>query len=314
MNHTTRALNLHDALQMKPMQLLLLAASSLIVLGCAPAQASQFAGESSPPPKTPTAIPTQDSEPKQSATATPTINPSPTPTVFASGAMIIGTSVAGRPIEIIRFGNGPVQRLIVAGIHGGYEWNTIALARQLIEHIQDNPKIIPAEVELYILPAFNPDGQARSRYAAGRANENGVDLNRNWPTFWQSEWPRAGCWNTLPITAGEFPGSEPEVSALMTFIQSKDLDALISYHSAALGIFPGGKPPDPRSLKLAEAIAQVSPYPYPPIDIGCLYSGQFADWASANVIAAVDVELSTHNSLDFEINLEILKTFLAWRP
>lgn len=290
---------------------------SVLLLGCAPVQATQAVGEATALPPTPSVLPpewTPTAEQQLIQIFTPTPTPVPTPTVFASGPVEIGTSVAGRPLQVYRFGNGSVQRLIVAGIHGGYEWNTIALARKLIEFIEDNPEVIPADVELTILPALNPDGEARSRYAAGRANENGVDLNRNWPSFWQPDWPLTGCWNTLPITAGEFPRSEPEVSALLALIQEKDITALISYHSAALGIFPGGKPPDPRSLRLAEAVAAVSPYPYPPIDTGCLYTGQFADWASANVIAAVDIELSTHNSLDYEINLNVMEAFLAWRP
>ena len=41
---------------------------------------------------------------------------------------VIGTSVAGRPLEVFQFGNGPEEKMIVAGIHGGYEWNTIVLA------------------------------------------------------------------------------------------------------------------------------------------------------------------------------------------
>ena len=63
---------------------------------------------------------------------------------------------------------------------------------------------------------------------------------------------------------------------------------------------------------LAEAIAQVSDYPYPPIDTGCLYSGQLIDWASDHGIAAVDIELRTHTDTDFAINLPILDVLLSW--
>jgi hypothetical protein len=38
------------------------------------------------------------------------------------------------------------------------------------------------------------------------------------------------------------------------------------------------------------------------------------DWAASYGIAAVDVELSTHYSLDWEINLRILDEFLNWQP
>jgi predicted deacylase len=213
-----------------------------------------------------------------------------------------------------RYGGGPSKRLIVAGIHGGYEWNTIALAHQLMSHLQVHPELVPPEVSLYLLPAFNPDGHARSLSYAGRANENGADLNRNWPSLWQEEWPTTGCWSYLPIHGGSAPASEPEVAALLEFILNNDIEAIISYHSAALGIFPGGQPPLPESVSLAEAVAEVAPYPYPPINAGCLYTGQFADWAAKAGIPALDVELTNHRDTDLEINLRVLAAFLNWQP
>jgi predicted deacylase len=98
----------------------------------------------------------------------------------------------------------------------------------------------------------------------------------------------------------------------MQYLLGQHVDALINYHSAALGIFPGGQPPDPASLSLAETIAAVSDYPYPPVETGCQYTGQLIDWASLNGIAAVDIELSTHSSTDLRQNLRILTAFLNW--
>ena len=204
--------------------------------------------------------------------------------------------------------------MIVAGIHGGYEWNTIALADELIGRLQSEPARLPDDVTLYILRALNPDGEARSHSYEGRANDHGVDLNRNWPVNWHPDWDRTYCWHYLPITAGDHPLSEPETAALMRFILDHDFDGLISYHSAALGIFPGGSPPDTASARLAESLAAVSGYLYPPRDYGCEYTGQFADWAVSQGIPAVDVELTNHVDTDFEINLAVLETFLNWRP
>jgi len=217
-------------------------------------------------------------------------------------------------LEVYRFGTGGRQLLIVAGIHGGYEWNTIALADEFIARLRDEPERIPPEVSLYVLRALNPDGEARSRGSEGRANDNGVDLNRNWPTNWHLDWDRTYCWHYLPITAGPHPLSEPETVAALRFILDHDFEGLLSYHSAALGIFPGGSPPDTASLRLAQAIAAVSGYLYPPRDYGCEYTGQFADWAVSQGIPAVDVELSTHDSTDFDINVQVLEMFLNWRP
>jgi len=213
-----------------------------------------------------------------------------------------------------RYGNGPSRRLIVAGIHGGYEWNTIALAHQLMSHLSVHPEIIPTNVSLYLLPALNPDGESRSSSYEGRANENGADLNRNWPSLWQEQWPKAGCWSYLPIHGGTAPASEPEVAALMDFILANNIEAIMSYHSAALGIFPGGQPPLADSVDLADAVAEVAPYPYPPINAGCLYTGQFTDWAAEVGIPAIDVELTNHRETDLNINLRVLEAFLHWEP
>lgn len=230
----------------------------------------------------------------------------------ANEPMVIGMSIEGRPLEIYRFGNGSRKLMIVAGMHGGYEWNTIALAEELIAHFSRNPGDMPMEITLYILRALNPDGAALERGPLGRGNANAVDLNRNWNRNWQSELPKGGCWNLDQLTGGRFPGSEPETKALRTFLIQEDIAALISYHSAGLGIFAGGYPENEISVGLAEAIASVSTYPYPPIDINCDYTGTLADWAANAGIPAVDVELSTHATTDFEQNLRIIDVFLHW--
>lgn len=222
----------------------------------------------------------------------------------------IGWSVEERPLLVHRYGDGPSRRMIVAGIHGGYEWNTSELAERLLGFLNRHPGVVPDDVTLYILPLLNPDGAARSQGYEGRANANGVDLNRNFPHNWQASWPSAGCWDFLPISGGRHPFSEPETRALARFVLSEHIEMLISYHSAALGIFAGGRPEHPGSTRLAEAVAEVTDYPFPPLETGCAYTGQLTDWAAANGVSAVDVELSTHYNLDYRENLRVLFTFL----
>lgn len=258
-----------------------------------------------PPSLTPSPIP-------PSLTSVPPSPIPPTPTIERPQPLIIGFSVAERPLEVYQFGNGPIEKMIIAGIHGGYEWNTVTLADEMLAYLKSHPDIIPEDHTLYFLRVFNPDGLARSKGFGGRANENNVDLNRNFPYKWQTEWPRPGCWDYIPITGGVGPASEPETKALIRFVENHDLKAFISYHSAALGIFPGGQPPDEGSLSLAETLAAVSDYPYPPIEAGCVYTGQLVDWISNQGIAGVDVELTNHQDSDFEINLAILSVFLDW--
>jgi len=246
--------------------------------------------------------------PSGSATATPLV------LVHAQKIETIGYSVKGLPLEVYTFGTGPHQRMIVAGMHGGDEWNTITLANQLITYINQHPKTIPDDVTLYILRNLNPDGEARSHDKYGRLNSNGVDLNRNFPFNWQADWDRAGCWNYLPTSGGSAGGSEPETQAVMNFLDGHTIEALISYHSAALGVFPGGDPWEAKSISLAKSIAGVSRYPYPPIDTGCIYTGTLADYATLKGIAAVDLELTDHFDSDFEVNLNVLQILLTWQP
>jgi 20S proteasome alpha/beta subunit len=142
-----------------------------------------------------------------------------------------------------------------------------------------------------------------------------VDLNRNWPYRWEKDYDRSNCWHYRPTTAGEYAGSEPETTALIDFIESHpEIDALISYHAAALGIFAGGVPDYQPSIRLAKSFAKVSDYQYPPKDIGCVYTGNFTDWASSvREIAAVDIELHNFRYTDLDENLKILKVFLKFK-
>lgn len=227
---------------------------------------------------------------------------------------VIGYSVEERPLVVYHAGDGPRVRMIVGGIHGGYEWNTSALIDLMIEYLEANPGMIPGDTTLFLLPRLNPDGAARSTGYEGRANANGVDLNRNFPYLWAASWPVHGCWHYLPITGGDHPLSEPESQTLVRFALANHVQALISYHSAFLGVFAGGRPTTEASEGLAELVASLTQYSYPPLETGCDYTGQLADWAVANGITAVDIELSTHYNLDLDQNLAVLQAFLDWQP
>ncbi|MGQ0603105.1 MAG: M14 family metallopeptidase [Anaerolineales bacterium] len=264
------------------------------------------------PPATATPTATVTPIPPPSGTVTRTSPPPLTPP--PGDVAVIGHSLGNRPLEMYKFGSGPVEKLIIFGIHGGYEYNTVLLAHQLIEMLNANPDFVPPDVTLYLLRVLNADGFARSWGVDGQMNDRGVDLNRNWPSKWKADWPRSGCWIYRPVNGGEHPLSEPETKALAEFILQHNFDASLSYHSAALGIFAGGtNGSTPTSIRLAEAVADASGYAYPPFDTGCEYTGQFSDWAADQGIAALDVELTNHRDTDFDTNLRLLQVFLNWR-
>jgi len=91
------------------------------------------------PTITPPLLPTE--------TKIPTMRPTPD----EGESQVIGYSVEDRPLEVYRFGQGEHVLLIIAGIHGGYEWNTVALAYQLINYFRSEPEHIPEDITLYIL-------------------------------------------------------------------------------------------------------------------------------------------------------------------
>lgn len=269
---------------------------------------------------TPTATLTVTSTiaPTSTFASTLTLTPenSPTPLPPEGEAFSIGQSVEGKSLDVYRFGSGPTVRVIIGAIHGGYEGNTATLVFLLRDDLKNGLFKVPDDVTLYLLPVFNPDGfyDFLDR-PEGRANAHGVDLNRNWDSYWAADWNRRGCFSYTYLTAGSAPFSEPETQALRDFLLDNHVDALISYHSAMSAIFAGGRPqPDSASDSLARALSTVSFYLYPPVnDPGCEYTGQLIDWASSNGIAAVDVELTDHQSNDILINRKVLDAFLNWK-
>jgi hypothetical protein len=114
------------------------------------------------------------------------------------------------------------------------------------------PRHLPPAITLHIIPAANPDGIHRivghnNRFTAddisgdifpGRFNANDVDLNRNWDCDWQ---PTA-VWRNQPVSAGEYPFSEPENQYLRDFIEAQRPLVVIFYHSVFDAIFTAGCP------------------------------------------------------------------------
>ncbi len=275
-----------------------------------------------PAPHTATPIPTvlPPTQPLPTAPPAPTLPPSPAttlpPTPAANGfiTQTIGLSVEKRPLISYTFGNGPTQIVFIGGIHGGYEWNTILLAYDAIDYFTENPNMIPISVTLHIIPSANPDGQfvvtgkdgrfSRADVAwdtlPGRVNGNQVDLNRNWGCNWSA----TAVWRDQPIGAGSKPFSEPENVALRNFIVALQPTAVVFWHSAFNGVFAAGCPDlyQP-SYDLAFVYSQAAGYPvYTSFDTYPV-TGDAGDWLATQGIPAVSVELTNHESLDWNQNL-----------
>lgn len=273
---------------------------------------------------TDTTVPTTTTTPTLALIPSATPGPSPTPIEFPTvvptsdalweGPLVIGYSVQGRPIEVWRFGRGERQYLVIGGIHGGYEYNTIELTDQLITYFSAKPDAVPSDATLFILRSLNPDGEALPHKKEGRANANNVDLNRSFPIGWSATWDRDGCWDLLELNAGTHPASEPETIALMAFVLENPVIAVVSYHSAAPGFYPAGEPLDPNSIALARYLSEVTGYPFPAYYTGCYMTGSLVDWTLSTGAAGVDVELSTHWDTEFDVNLNLVLALLRWLP
>lgn len=138
---------------------------------------------------------------------------------------VLGRSLDGRPIVVTEVGDFDATRraLVVGCIHGN-EPAGIAVADWLIH------SALPRELDLWVVPDLNPDGVA----AGTRGNDNGVDLNRNFPWRWQR---LSGLFDSGPR-----PLSEPESRIAFRLVRRLRPQVSIWFHQH-LGVVDesGGK-------------------------------------------------------------------------
>jgi LysM repeat protein len=229
---------------------------------------------------------------------------------------VIGTSVLGRAIEVYTFGNGPNTMIFVGGHHGGYEWNTTVLAYEVIDFLTANPEMVPTAVTIHIIPAANPDGiytvtGKTGRFTAddvyvtntfpARFNAHAVDLNRNW----DCEWSADAFWRDQPVNPGSEPFSEIENQLLRTyFTEQEQVAVVVFWHSQATLVSPGscGEPHQP-SIEMATIYAQAANYPLQQFSAYEI-TGDASNWLAKEGIPSFSVELTTHETTDWERNRE----------
>ncbi len=239
----------------------------------------------------------------------------------------IGTSVSGRNIEAYSFGNGDKHLVFVGGIHGGYEWNSVALAYTFIDYLNEHPETIPRSLTVVVVPSANPDGlykvtKKEGRFleadvatdelvlASGRFNARDVDLNRNFDCDWQPK----SVWRNKTVSAGSAPFSEPETLALKNFLLSIKPVAAVFWHSQAGGVYASrcGSDPLPETLKIMDLYALTSKYKAVKTFDAYTTTGAADDWLASVGIPAVTVELKTHTSTEWEANLAGVQALLEY--
>lgn len=141
--------------------------------------------------------------PRQAASATTPTTPSPSLVVWQRWA----DSAEGRPIELVRLGQGQHQVLVVAGLRGD-DPLSVALAERLASHLTEFPALVAATTVTIIRDA-NPDGRVRRT----AVNAHGVLLEHN---FSSSNWRKLT--QHGQFISGRLPESEPETRALAELI------------------------------------------------------------------------------------------------
>ncbi|MBI5138583.1 MAG: succinylglutamate desuccinylase/aspartoacylase family protein [Candidatus Vogelbacteria bacterium] len=240
----------------------------------------------------------------------------------------IGFSVEGRKIEAFTYRstsekktNSSKRLLLVGGIHGGYEWNSVVLAYELMDYFALNPGAIPVNEEITIIPNANPDGVYRiigreGRFAikdvpkdidqsAGRFNAHDVDLNRNFDCNWNLK----GIWRGKTVGTGSKAFSEPESIALRDYILTLKPQAVVFYHSQADAVYASKCNDEilPETLRVMEIYASASGYEAVKTFDAYPVNGASEDWLASIGIPAITVELKTHNDIEFEKNLKGVK-------
>jgi len=276
-----------------------------------------------PPAKAPLELPQTSSTATTSQTAPITGSQAQN----TPGQTVIGTSVGGNPIIAYQYGTGTAELLVVGGIHGGYEWNTVLLAQQLADYLKANPSVIPSNVKVTVIPVLNPDGLAKvagtttgnfaaaqvsasqSTLTSGRFNGSTVDLNRNFDCDWQS----TGTWQNISVSGGSSAFSEPESKAIENYIQANTPAAVLVWYSAAGGVYASSchNGVSKETDSLVKTFAAASGYTAHETFDSYPTTGDMTNWLAKVGIPTISVLLTNHTDTEWSKNIAGVKALLA---
>ena len=250
----------------------------------------------------------------QSATGTKNPTTQPVTTAVDTTKTVLGTSVKNNPITAYHFGTGTDEILFVGGIHGGYEWNTVLVAYELMDYLKANPTAIPKNIKVTVIPVVNPDGLQKvtgttERFTAkdipstesvvisGRFNANTVDLNRNFDCDWQ----KTGVWQTKQVSGGSAAFSEPESLAIKNYVEKNKPKAAVVWYSAGGGVFASNchTGVSQETNTLTQKFATASGYPAHQSFDFYATTGDMVNWLAKNSIPAISVLLTNHTDTEW---------------
>jgi len=231
------------------------------------------------------------------------------------GKTVLGTSVEGREIVAYHYGYLLAEKelLFIAGIHGSYSRNTVTLAKELMEYLEDNSDVIPEGYVATVIPDVNPDGYAKtsvSKSVEGRFNANDVDLNRNF----DCQWSTTSKWQNQTVSGGTAAFSEPEAEAVRDYFAANQIEGVVVYYAAAGGVFASNCSDAvmPETLALTNAYAKASGYKaFESFDFYEI-SGDMVNWFAKNNIPAISVLLTGYESTEFSKNKAGVESFFNY--
>jgi hypothetical protein len=265
-------------------------------------------------------------------TSTPVATPQATTTPIVEELKdgrktILGKSVDGREISAYQYGKGEKELLFVAGMHGGYAWNTTLLAYEMMDYFMQNPGVIPANVKVTIIPTLNPDGLFKavgteSRFTLSdapktleetiptRFNGNNVDINRNFDCDWQTQ----GTWQNKTVSGGSKVFSEPESLAIKNYVEKNRPTAVITWYSSVGGVFSSNCHNGvlPETTKLTQLFADASGYPAHEEFNYYEITGDMVNWFAKQNIPAISVLLTTHDDIELDKNKAGVEAILSY--
>jgi hypothetical protein len=160
-------------------------------------------------------------------------------------------SVTGTPLLVAEYAPLPTREpvgrvLLFGGIHGD-EYSSVSIVFKWMSMLD---RFHSGLFHWRVMPLLNPDGLLRRR--SQRMNENGVDLNRNFPSpNWREEaedyWVRRTSRNPRRYP-GPDPLSEPESQYLHREIERFKPDVIVSVHAPSHVVDYDGPKDPPKKL------------------------------------------------------------------
>jgi g-D-glutamyl-meso-diaminopimelate peptidase len=202
----------------------------------------------------------------------------------------IGTSCLGNPLYVFKLGEGRKQIFFSGAMHANESVTAKMLmlfAERVLGWPSDADRKIPffRKATLWIVPMVNPDGvelvchgleaiapewretvleinEQDTCFDTWKANIRGIDLNDQFPAFWEEEVARRDAVRPGPANyPGYEPLSEPESVALAEFTLEQEFDRAIAWHSQGEEIYWGYREFEPpESKRLAKKMARASGY------------------------------------------------------